>query len=532
MNSTIPPMAAKDLIHGQGPVALLDVREHGQYGEGHLLFASNCPYSVLEMRAPRLVPDQACPIIVYDDNDGVAERAAQCLSTMGYRSVYVIEGGVQAWQKSGLGLFRGVNVPSKVLGELVESASHTPTLTSDEFMRRKEGGEEMFLVDGRPTSEYVKMTIPDALSVPNGELLYRFEALGVQSHVPIVIHCAGRTRGLIGAQSLINAGVSNPVFAFENGTQGWVLSGRDLLRGAVADKLPEPSQAQSLGGSETADAMAKKYYVPVLPASDLENWRKNGDRVAYLLDVRSREEFDRGHIPGSRHAPVVQLVQATDEWVAMRRARIALVDDNCVRAVSAAMWLRKLGHDAVVFRDAMSLAVAEDQDAERTEEENGDDTIRHIETISVDDLMRSDGKDLIIDVRSSQKFKKGHIPASVWAIRPRINRIVDRIVDRVVFVADCPLKAALAAKELQQFRNVETRLLAGGLEAWHEAGNRIEVASEEPTDAECIDFLYFVHDRHSGNLDSSRQYLAWETGLVAQLDDADQSMFSVLRSEP
>lgn len=45
------------------------------------------------------------------------------------------------------------------------------------------------------------------------------------AQTPIVVNCAGRTRSIIGAQSLINAGLRNPVYALRNGTIGWTLAG-------------------------------------------------------------------------------------------------------------------------------------------------------------------------------------------------------------------------------------------------------------------------------------------------------------------
>lgn len=44
-------------------------------------------------------------------------------------------------------------------------------------------------------------------------------------------------------------------------------------------------------------------------------------------------------------------------------------------------------------------------------------------------------------------------------------------------------------------------------------------------DARCIDFLFFVHDRHDGNKEAARRYLAWETNLIGQLDEQELATF-------
>src|SRR5699024_8399227 len=86
-------------------LAVLDVREHGQYGEAHLFFAVSLPYSCLEAEVDRLVPRCTVRIVVYDDNDGVAQKSVARLQALGYTDVYYLEGGAQAWEDAGYTLF-------------------------------------------------------------------------------------------------------------------------------------------------------------------------------------------------------------------------------------------------------------------------------------------------------------------------------------------------------------------------------------------------------------------------------------------
>ena len=92
---------------------------------------------------------------------------------------------------------------------------------------------------------------------------------------------------------------------------------------------------------------------------DLERFEEDSDRTLYVLDVRDPAEFRAGHRPGSRNAPGGQLVQATDNWVGVRNARIVLVDDTGVRARMAAAWLRQMGHrDVFVVEGALEAAAS------------------------------------------------------------------------------------------------------------------------------------------------------------------------------
>ena len=71
------------------------------------------------------------------------------------------------------------------------------------------------------------------------------------------------------------------------------------------------------------------------------------------------------------------------------------------------------------------------------------------------------------------------------------------------------------------------RLLDGGYEAWRAAGLPIEATPDDPADADCIDFLFFTAARHDGDAEAARAYLAWEIGLVGQLDAQERGAFRI-----
>src|SRR4051812_25102030 len=154
----------KAMLHDGAELALLDVREPGQFGESHLLFATPLPYSRLELDIAPLVPRKSARIVLCDDGAlGVAELAAKRLQAAGYSDVSVLDGGTRAWKEAGYTLFSGVNVPSKLFGELVEHEYHTPRVTVTELARMKESGDDFVTVDGRPFSQYSKMNIPGGI---------------------------------------------------------------------------------------------------------------------------------------------------------------------------------------------------------------------------------------------------------------------------------------------------------------------------------------------------------------------------------
>jgi len=510
------------MLHDGTEFALLDVREPGQFGESHMLFATPLPYSRLELNVGALVPRKAAAIVLTDDGKlRVAERAAARMKAIGYTNVAVADGGNQAWAAARHALFAGVNVPSKTFGEMVEHAYHTPRITATELARMQDAGEDFVLLDGRPVDEHHKMTIPGSTCCPNAELPLRLPAMVKNPKTKIIVNCAGRTRSIIGAQTLINLGVPNPVYALENGTQGWILSGHELEYGSMR-KYSDAIDAAALPAQQTAAKhLMARFAIRSAPATEVQGWLQDTQRTTYLCDVRTREEFLAGSIPGAVHAPGGQLIQATDQWVGVRHARIVLIDGEGVRAPVVASWLKQLGCDVYVLEGGVTAPLAGAPLPAPL--------LPDLRNISPAELQRALGAGTCtaIDLGSSMGFRKAHVPGSRWSIRPRIAAAVRDAKGPIVLVAGEADVARLAATELIDAGISHIRLLEGGLAEWQRAGYTTESSPDVPTDAECIDYLFFVHDRHAGNRDAMKQYLAWETGLMAQLDAQDKASFRI-----
>jgi rhodanese-related sulfurtransferase len=510
----------KTMLHDGTEFALLDVREAGQFGESHVLFATPCPYSRLELDIVALVPRKAAAIVLIDDGElGIAERAAQRLIATGYTDVAVADGGNQAWAAAGQRLFAGVNVPSKTFGELVEHAYNTPRITATELAHMKDTGEDFVLLDGRPVNEHHKMTIPGSTCCPNAELALRVPTMVKNPKTKIIVNCAGRTRSIIGAQTLINFGVPNPVYALENGTQGWYLAHFELEHGSTR-KYPDQIDRSALPAQQAAaKKLMARFAIRSVPATEVQGWLKDSRRTTYLCDVRTVEEFRAGSIPGAVHAPGGQLIQATDQWVGVRNARIVLIDGEGVRAPVVASWLKQLGCDVCVLEGGVTAPLAGSP----------------LPAPALPDLPKTSAAELkhaldahactVFDLGPSMGFRKAHIPGSRWSTRVRLAADAGNETNLIVLVSDDPDIARLAAIDLAGVTDVMR--LDGGLRAWIEAGYAPESSPDVPSRAECIDYLFFVHDRHAGNREAMKQYLAWETGLMAQLDAQDISSFRV-----
>ena len=507
----------KQLLHKNDEIALFDVREHGQYGESHLFLATSVPYSRLEYEAARLAPRKSVKLVVYDeDGSGVSIKAANALKNQGYQDIYILSEGAAGWRDAGFNLFAGVNLPSKTFGELVEHHCATPRVSADELMGMMSRQENFVVLDGRPKNEFKKMSIPGAQCCPNGELAYRIKNHVNNSDTKIIINCAGRTRSIIGAQTLINLGIKNPIFALENGTQGWYLNDYVLDHGKIAEYAEPKVDKEIMAAS---NALARKYAIPIISDEEFLAWKDDVARSLYLCDVRTIEEFLLDGLPGAQNTPGGQMIQATDQFVGVRNARIVLYDSDGVRAITVASWLKQMGHNVAVLRDGVKSKVS--LPVIRI------DHLRGAKLASATDLYeisRSNSM-AILDIRNSMEYRKSHLPNAIWTIRPRLQEAIGALNKSILIISDDPALTYCALVELEGLG------LKAQVYEFEKSGfpSEIETIStkDQPPNSDCIDYLFFVHDRHDGNKEAARRYLEWETGLIAQLDDDELNLYSI-----
>ena len=495
-------------------IAFIDVREDGQHGEGHPLLAVSLPYSRLELAIGQLVPRPSCRVVLVDDGDGVADKAARRLAGLGYGAVHVLQGGIAAWSAH-YPLFPSSNVPSKAFAEIVEHDYGTPAITAAELDRRRRAGEKIVVLDSRPLDEYARFHVPGAITCPGAELALHVADLVPEPDALIVVSCAGRTRGIIGAQSLRTAGIPNPVMSLEGGTQGWRLAGLDL-EGGMTTELRPASPAAVATAQRRAAAVAARFGVRSIDRATLAAWQGEADRrTTYLLDVRTPDEFAAGHLGGSVSAPGGQLVQAIDRWVATRGARLVLIDDIGARAVMTAQWLMQMGWDACVLErpfDGQKLQIG---DAGALPP-----ALPDVMTITVAEAAHwlNDGAAAIV-IGASANYREAHPEDAVWAIRPRLDRLPKSVLQatRIAVFAEDDAMGALAAADLREIAAGPVVVVHGGIMAWRAAGRPFARSPDQPPDAERIDYVFWNHDRHTGNQAAMRAYLRWETELPGEI---------------
>ncbi len=530
MTRHIAAAALKAQIESRQEFAILDVREQGVYFQSHLLWATNMPLSRLEFMTARLLPRKNAPITVCDGGpaggETVAVTAAQRLAEIGYSQVKVLSGGTQGWTAAGFELFSGLNVPSKTFGEFLLQQRKPPEVEAVRLHQRLDAGENLVVLDARPLDEYSAMSIPGAIDVPGAELVYRVFEAAPDPATDVIVNCAGRTRSIVGAMSLINAEIPNRVALLKDGTMGWQLAGLQLDHGKRACARA-PAHTSLARAAQAAQRVKQRFGVRHISSEQLSLWRSDVHRTLYVFDVRTRQEFLDRHVQGSIHAPGGQLVQTTDEFIAVRNSTIVLVDDHDVRAVMTASWLMQMGERNVyVLQDPFASEELETgappQAVARSVPQPA------VSAGELQAVIQSGEPMLLVDLSSSRAYRRRHIPQAHWCIRQYLMSALHfhRPIGLLALTSESGRTAHLAAMDYAQAEpNQLLRVLQGGNDAWEQAGYPLTGGTDNLL-CKIDDVWDRPYDREHDQNRRMRQYLEWEQQLMDQAERDGTTCFS------
>jgi rhodanese-related sulfurtransferase len=315
----------------------------------------------------------------------------------------------------------------------------------------------------------------------------------------------------MGAQSLRDAGVRNPIMALRDGTMGWHLAGFTLERGQTRRaRAPGPKSLQS--AREAVSKVARRAGVHRIGWDDYQAMA-HGDATTYLLDVRAPEEFAESHAKGARSAPGGQLIQTLDGFVAVRGARLVLCDDDDVRASMTAAWLRQMGwNDVFVIEGGLRGSARVDGEVPAAPS---------CSPFAVDAqdaaALWQSGRATLLDLSTSKEYRQAHIPGALFCERAALAQAIGQVQsERMVLLTsgDGRLAEIAAAKLGLGAERLQT--IDGGNGAWRAAGLPLESGvgnlPPRPTDV-----FYRPYDLAEDAEAAMREYLAWEVGLLDRL---------------
>lgn len=532
------PREAKDFFAKRGEFAVIDVREQEEFSRSHMLLASCAPLSRLEMMILDLVSCKKAPVFLVDSGEETgpprADRAAAVLASLGYERPLVLQGGMKAWLEAGYVEFSGVGALSKGFGEYVEEEQHTPRLEPAAIKAIMDSGQKHAVIDVRPREEYANMTIPGGSNAPGCEVTYRFADIVPDAETTVIINCAGRTRSIIGTQTLRNAGVPNKVVALKGGTMNWQLADFTLEYGAARRTAPPSPVALDAARERTAN-VAQRYGVSFVDAETVCRWQvEAAEKTLYLFDVRQPEEFASGHIPGSRNAQGGQLVQATDEYAAVRNARYVLVDDTEARAIMTAHWLMQMGLPNVyVLRGGLGGSGFGKIGLERGEKGPtlpAPPEILLVKALALRDMIADRNPPLVVNVGVSKTHRAGHVPGAVWVTRGYLERARAAYPDAsvVVVTSDTEIHARFAAEDMAKlWPKARVFALAGGTPAWETAELPLEEGMQTALCAE-DDIWYKPYTDVNAKPEAMQGYFDWEFGLVERIKKDGDAHFALV----
>ena len=519
MADRISPDSLHSLLTRKNPFALIDVREAGEYNSTHIPGSSNIPRRQIEFLMTRAVPYPGAEMVICDDDGRRASLAADTIEKMGYNRVCVLEGGLNHWFIRGYPTEWGTNIPSKDFGEKVEVVHHLPVMDAAELHRLMKGGDQLLVLDARTPQEHQSFCIPGGQSLPAGEMALRITDIRkeVGPDATIVVHCAGRTRSIIGARTLQRMGIEN-VYALSNGTAGWMLAGYPLERGSHRLELPQPTPDGLASAEEYATLMAQEDGVGLLDVPALlpmmERLQKE---TIYLIDVRTQEEYRHDHIPDFRWFPGGQAVQRSDEVAVVHNCPMVFCCDRRARAIVTASWYRQMGFEEVyAVEGGTTQWEASGRKLERTNAGTkpfGLDAAKHtVKHISAQELKAREPA-LIIFVETSRDFAEAHVPGSYWVPRGwlefQIESIADGYETPVVVTCWDGQQSSLAGATLKRMGYRRVEVLDGGVQAWLSAGFAVEKGLTNLMSAP----MDVVTTGPNRNFADMMNYLRWEEAL-------------------
>lgn len=348
-NRSISKQTLIDWLGDKTELAVLDIRPAADVGYASPLFATNLPADRLDAELDRFVPRRVVRTVLVDGGTGAAEAAVERLTAAGWSNLHFLAGGIPAWIEGGVEHLPTLDIPGVPFVTKVRDEKGTPVVTAAELKALRDKGEDVIVLDSRTVPEYSREHVPGAVSVPGAELVLRFKDLVPSANTKVLVSCAGLPRAILGAQTLIDAGVPNFVAYLDDGTKGWTNAGLTLETGKTA-AYADASAAAKQFASEHIETLSKADSLRYIDQATADAWAADTDRTTYYLDVRTPEEFAAEHLPGSISSEGGQLLGVAYRTIAVRGSRVILVDDLLgVRAKTVAHWLSRRGYEIAIL---------------------------------------------------------------------------------------------------------------------------------------------------------------------------------------
>ena len=505
MANTISPHDLKTLMNSDGLYAVIDVRDWGEFSLGQIPGANCIPRGSLEKYISVLVPQTAIHTVLYCDTGQRSTRAASSLESLGYTTVSVLDGGMNAWTAAAYETLHGWSLRGKEYGERLQVEESIPEMTAEELRERLKQHEQLYIFDTRTAPEFQAAHLPGAYCTPGGQLALLAPEIVHDKNNTIVTNCAGRTRSLLGAHVLRRMGFSN-VYALKGGTGAWRIAGHteELEKGDGA-RLPQLSETGMAACKQFAEQLAKEDHIHSLTPQELRA-RQDSDDLVYLLDVRVLDEYQASHIPGAHFCPGTQVALLVESLVGVKNAPIITMCAGRARAIIAASLLKGAGYPNLSILDGGTTAWTQQGFPLETGAPNEIDFGQPVwmarllqglpagvepQALPIPGLVEATaqaelltpqalqaqlttGERLaLLDVRSAGDFATAHVSGARWLSRGKLDIEIEQEVPNkttwVVLICRKGNLSPLSVPTLKAMGYQHIAILQGGFNAWQAA---------------------------------------------------------------
>ena len=469
---------ALELLRQPQRIAFIDVRDRRAYVDEHPIFSVNAPIDSIELQINQLFGDETGIALVVGDNPILTDWAAAVIQTTTCLAPQILDGGFNAWKMHQLPTWGGEYTPSKAFGEWVEMTGKIHNITPQDAIKKP----PQYQFDVRPFKEYRKFSLPNSIHCPTG----RLGALSI-TNSSIYVHCAGRTRGIIAAQTLADQDFKASIYCITGGTQGWELAGgiRSFNNHKSADELFSEETM-----SQHTNYLIDKFNLPIVTKERESSWTdsKNYFRI---ITVGEDQTTDQAISPTT-------LIQSTDQYLGTHNMPIVVQGSNQLDCAVSVLWLRRMGWDAWLRDESAPEPVAR--------------KCSTIKPLEWNDKWLS--ADRIIDIRSSKAFEASRLSGSKWIPRSQFHTLPKS--GRYLIVCN-PSQITHTEALINELNLSDGHCINfDTIPKKHIDSCAISLESHP------VDQALFFPDRHQGNLEHAQGYLDWEHSLLPTLkDDGD-----------
>ena len=103
---SLRPAEVTALIN-QDNALVVDLRPNADFQKGHIAGSKNVLMAQFDPESKQLAPAKALPIVLVCQSGNTVVAAAKRLKQAGFERVYILDGGIAAWQQADLPLIKG-----------------------------------------------------------------------------------------------------------------------------------------------------------------------------------------------------------------------------------------------------------------------------------------------------------------------------------------------------------------------------------------------------------------------------------------